>query len=233
MSETRINTTFAYDPSRQGYDTNLWKPLIGAPTIMGNRLSVRNAAMVHYADVVKGDFNFNLNIPDAPGGDDGRIIGLYQPASLAFAVFTIGSIFSGDVANIDGQTQTTGSIPWNTLWQGNNINFRIRWEAGTVKFFVANTQVGCITDVAVPSGPLSLYLADFSANGMTIGAINATGVQSYVLNAKSADSNVYMDNILVAQAVTVTENVNIVIPTLKPLIVENITVSENFGKAIV
>lgn len=254
-------TSFYYDPIRQGFDTNLWKVITGAtPVIAAGRLTLKGAAIIHYADVKKGEYNFNLNIPDAPGGDDGRVFGLYAPNSGAFIVFQIGSILSGEVADGLGNSQTTGSILWDSAWQGANINFKIRWEAGTAKFFIQGTQVGAITDVAVPAGPLSLYVTDFSVGAMSVGDVSAVGIQEYVLNAKSADSNTYADSLLISQTVTVTEGITMKIPTImipygdgiatmfdavavsenvavavtvKPSVSDNVTITENFSKAIV
>lgn len=232
MSETRINTSFYYDPIRQGYDTNLWHTIAGAPANVAGRLRAPNSIIIHYADVVKGDFTFNLNVPDSPGGNDGRIIGLYQPNRQAYIVFTIGDTLTGDASN-GTNTATTGTMPWDSNWNGVNTDFAIRWEAGTAKFFINGTQVGCITDVAVPAGPLSLYVADISLNPMSIGDISAQSVQSYVLNAKSADSTVYDGmQMIVSQGVTVTDVPNISMSNFLARPVETVAVSENVAVVV-
>lgn len=219
-------TNFYYDPIRQGYDTNLWRTLFGVPAVVaGNRLSVNNAAIVHYGDIMKGEFTFNLYVPDAPGGNDSRVIGLYEPNTQAYIVFTIGGTLSGDVSN-GTDTASTGTITWDSSWTGVNTNFRIRWEAGTAKFFIGNSQVGAISDVAVPSGPLSLYVSDISGSIMTIGDIAAKNIQTYTLNLKSGDTTVYGGAVIMAQGVTVTENVSIMEVNYTPTYSESVTVTD-------
>ena len=225
-------TNFYYDPIRQGYDTNLWHTIFGVPAIVaGNRLSANNAAIVHYGDIMKGEFTFNLYVPDAPGGNDSRIIGLYEPSTSAYIVFTIGTDLSGDVSN-GSDTATTGAITWDSSWTGVNTNFRIRWEAGTAKFFVGDTQVGAISDVAVPAGPLSLYISDVSGTTMTVGDISAKNIQTYILNPKSGDTTVYGGAVIVAQGVTVSENLSIVEYNYIPENTESVTVTENVSLVV-
>jgi hypothetical protein len=194
--------------------------------VNGNRLSANNAAIIHYGDIMKGEFTFNLYVPDAPGGNDSRVIGLYEPNINAYIVFTISGVLSGDVSNgVD--TATTGPIPWDSSLTGVNTNFRIRWEAGTAKFFIGDTQVGAITDIAVPSGPLSLYISDMSGTTMTIGDIQAKNIQTYILNPKSSDTTVYGGAILMYQGVTVSENVSLYQAQYTPGFTESLTISEN------
>lgn len=208
MSETRINTSFSYDPSRQGYDTNLWKTVNGTPTISGGRLYLLNSGIEHYADLLKGEISFNVNVPDAPGGNDGRLFGVRNLASGAFILFSIGGFLSGTTCN---GTSTTVSDPavWDSSWTGANVNFKIRWEPGTAKFFVNGTQIACITDDTVPYGPLALFAQDSSGSGMTIGSISGNGIQSYVLNSKTADATVYSQTLIKSELITVTESVTI------------------------
>ena len=84
MSDTR--TSFAYDPARQGYDTNSWRTLSGAPAVTGSGRMVVDAGTgiagiaVHYADFLKGDISFNINVPTAPAAGDRMV--LQQPFRL-------------------------------------------------------------------------------------------------------------------------------------------------------
>ena len=90
-----IRTSFYYDPIRQGYDTNSWRTISGAPAIAaGGRISVDNAggsagSVVHYADFLKGDISFNVNVPAAPGAAASRLFGVSAPNTAAYIRFSI------------------------------------------------------------------------------------------------------------------------------------------------
>lgn len=229
MSE---RTSFYYDPIRQGYDTNSWRTLSGAPAIVaGGRLSVDSGSAIHYGDILKGDISFNVNVPVAPGVNESRSFGLMAPNQSAYILFNIGSALICRTS--DGVTSTdSGSLEWNSNWTGNNIEFRIRWEAGTAKFFIGGAQVYAITNNSVPAGPLSLYLADDSALTMSIGDMNVRGTQSFVMNPKSSDNSSFDGLLLVSQLVTVSENIaimeaNLSLPYVSGTLFESVTVSEN------
>ena len=66
-----IRKSFYYDPIRQGYDTNSWRTISGAPALVGSRLTLDNqagigAAIIHYVDFVKGEMVFDVNVPTVP-----------------------------------------------------------------------------------------------------------------------------------------------------------------------
>lgn len=217
MSDTR--TSFAYDPARQGYDTNSWRTLSGAPAVTGSGRMVVDAGTgiagiaVHYADFLKGDISFNINVPTAPAAGDARYFGVSAPSTIAYIRFFVGADLYCQTS--DGTTTTVSSaLEWNSNWTAANIVFRIRWEPGGAKFFVNNTQVYAISDASVPSGPLSLYLSDNSATAMTIGDIFVRGTQSYVKNVATSDSSanpIGSGSLSRFEGVTVTESVSLTI----------------------
>lgn len=224
-------TSFYYDPLRQGYDANQWRTLLGAPVAGGvGRLETNHGAFVGYGDILKGEVTININVPDAPGGNDSRVFGLYQPLRGAFAVFTISDEFRASVS--DGTTTTTSdALTWNnSLWSGNNVDFKIRWEAGLVKFYVSGTCVYTCSGTNIPAGPLSLYFFDDSGSAMTIGNIDVRGAQGYVMHLKTTDTTTFGGAIVMSQLVTVTDVPNIVIPVLLvPNVVDAATVTDTFG----
>jgi hypothetical protein len=254
-----IRKSFYYDPIRQGYDTNSWRTISGAPALVGSRLSVDNsvgigASAIHYVDFVKGEVTFDVNVPTAPTEGTNREFGMSSPNTSAYILFSLGSTFNCKTS--DGTTTTTSSaITWESGWTGANTLFKIRWEAGGAKFFINNVQVYAISDDSVPYGPLSLYLADDSEDSMTIGDIVVKATQSYVLTPKTSDSSAPTTGgkLSISQTVVIAENVSTLIPELMlpftsgnlfqgvtitenisisekfPCMVENVTVSENIS----
>lgn len=227
-------TSFYYDPIRQGYDTNSWRTLSGAPAIIaGGRLSVDSGSAIHYADLLKGDISFNVNVPTAPGVAESRSFGLYAPNTSAYILFSIGSTLVCTTS--DGVTSTSSStIAWDPAWTGNNIIFRIRWESGRVIFVINHTRVYTVADASVPPGPLSLYLQDDSTTPMSFGDMNVRGTQSFVMNPKTSDNTSFDGLLFTSQLVTVAENLNLLLVNLSlPYnngnLFDSVSVSENIS----
>lgn len=214
-----IRTSFYYDPIRQGYDTNSWRTLQGAPAVVSGRIQVDQATgvggeAIHYADILKGDISFNVNVPIAPiANGDARYFGVSAPNTSAYIRFAIAS---GTLTcqTSDGITTTTSaSIAWDTNWTAANIVYKIRWEPGTAKFSINGTQVYSVTDASVPAGPLALYLSDNSASSMSVGDMNVRGTQSFTMNPKTSDSTSTITTGTMSrfETVTITENIALTI----------------------
>ena len=215
-----IRKSFYYDPIRQGYDTNSWRTISGAPALVGSRLTLDNqagigAAIIHYVDFVKGEMVFDVNVPTVPTAGTNRSFGASRPNTSAYILFSLGDTLT--CITSDGTTTTSSSaITWDSNWTSANTIFKIRWEAGGAKFFVNNTQVYAVSDDSVPYGPLSLYLSDDSDSSMTIGDIVVKATQSYVLTPKTSDSSVPVvtGKLSISQSVTVSDVFTPLIPTL-------------------
>lgn len=208
---------------------------MGAPDIGAGGLlevfpngSPQTGAIIHYADILKGDVNFSVRVPETPGSGNSSIFGLYEQNGGAYMVFTISAALTCDVS--DGATAVhSGTIVWNSSWTGVNVNFRIRWEAGSVKFFINDTQV-YVAGASIPTGPLSLYIQDSSTQnpGLKVGDINVRGAQAIHFNLKTSDTTSYEGLLNSASEVTVTENVTILVPILVPSLSDAVVVSENY-----
>ena len=245
MSEI-VRTSFYYDPIRQGYDTNSWRTLSGSPAVVSGRLVVDGGVgiageIIHYADFLKGDISFNVNVPSAPAAGDSRLFGVSAPNTVAYIRFSIDDTLTCQTS--DGTTTTeSAALEWNaSLWNGANVEFRIRWEAGAAKFFINGTQVYAVSGASVPHGVLSLYMFDNSASSMTVGDVNVRGTQSFVMNAKTSDtatSTSTSGTLSRFESVTVTESNTMRIPVLKLPFVsgalfEPVTVTENVALTVV
>lgn len=238
MSEI-TRTSFYYDPIRQGYDTNSWRTISGAPAVAGSGRIVVDAgtgipgSAIHYADFLKGDISFNINIPSAPAAGDTRYFGVSAPNTSAYIRFAVGASMTFQTS--DGATATESSaLTWDSALTGANAEYRIRWEAGTAKFYINGSLQYAVSDASVPSGPLSLYLYDNSNTAMTIGDINVRGTQSYAMHLATSDSSPTSGTgtVSVSQSVTVTENYTVLIPTVMIPFVsggmsDSVTVTEN------
>lgn len=176
-------TTFNYDPQRQGYDETLWKTLTGTPAVTSDVLRFTSAEAIHYGDITKGDVTFNLIVPDDPESGDARRWGLYAANKDLFVGFEI----------IDDEFfLTVGDeaveVAWDTDWAAADTEYRIVWEAGMVKFYIDEVQVGVISEslvaaslVSIPHGPLSVYVENATADNLDVVNIQVEA-REYVSN---------------------------------------------------
>jgi hypothetical protein len=212
---SQIITSFSYDPVRSGFDSNLWRTVSGAPAVLptgrlvfDNGTGVTGSA-VHYADFVKGDVTFNVNVPTVPAGGDLRLFGVATPnetSYIRFSVGTTGTFFYAQASN--GTTSTSVAVTWDSTWTAANVDFRIIWEAGRATFHINGTKVATISDDSIPYGPLSLSVSDNSTSPMSFGTINVRGTQSYILNPKTSDTSATNGGALNRfDTVTIVENV--------------------------
>ena len=230
--------SFTYSPARQGYDSNYWRTLMGSPAVLGTgRLQVdpngsgQGGAAIHYADILKGDVSFSVNWQGAPGTDNQSIVGLYNINSGAYVVFTMGATLTCDTSNGTTADHST-AIPWNSDWSGANVDFRIRWEAGLVKYYINGSCVyTCSSALGVspiPAGPLALYLYDNATGnpGMSVGSIDVRGAQSIVFNTKTSDTSVPDPIVMMSEKSTVTDVPTVKIPILVPSVTDSMSVSD-------
>lgn len=161
-----MKVNFYYDPKRQGYDTNIWKTLLGAPSVVSDKLRLNVAAIIMYADTLFGRFNMGVNIPVAPRasylvGGTGATSTLATWAALTDAEFSItidGSPY--DITGIDfksgiiytpafltgGAGATSVVATWNAVTDG---SFNITID-GSVRSVTGLDFSACLTmaDVA-------------------------------------------------------------------------------------
>src|SRR3990167_5253983 len=134
-------TSFYYDPYRQGFDNNEWRILWGATPVLNNyRIELPNGgAIVSFSDILKGEVYFNVNFSVAPNSGDAVTtdFGLYSPLTGEFIGFYARQ--DGLFAKVsDGTNSTTSDeLAWDSGWTNTNVPFKIVWEAGLVKF------IGC------------------------------------------------------------------------------------------
>jgi hypothetical protein len=224
---------FYYDPTANGFDPLSWRSLYGTPAIVGTRLSVGNSTIIHLAQMLRGDFVFNLLLPAPSVGDD-RQIGLVQYNKDEYAYFRIqDDALTAETS--DGVTAYSTPITWQSEWSGVGIDFRIKWEAGAVKFYINNTLQATISystllDIpvsVVPSDSLSFYISDYgSASPILLNYIEAKEIQSYLL-LTSNSSVIVGDQIEELDRLTITEAITMAPATEEPVsTIQSITLTD-------
>lgn len=168
--------SFAYDPIRQGYDSNTWSTISGAPSVVSNVLSLQTASIIHFADILHGDATFSINISEPAVGDDIEF-GFYDINQLAGLGFRI----TDDALFVDtffGSEITSVAIDWDTAWSNEYTDFRIKWEAGRGVFYINGIERVVTSDISVPGNALNLYVSSDSTNPLSLKYINVKGVQN-------------------------------------------------------
>jgi len=220
-----------YDPMRQGYDSSTWATLTGEPVVLGNRLKLKVASILHYGDILRGDAIFNVNIPAPAIGEDKKF-GFLQFNKNSYLYFkSYNGSFTAETS--DGSTTNSIAITWQTAWSNTNTEFRVKWEAGFVSFYVGGVLQTQISDASVSGSPMSLYVADNSDNDLLLNYIEVKGIQSYIMS-EGNENKVSGINILESEGVNITESVTMLMD-LRFIEDESdsITISESVTVAVV
>ena len=200
-----------YSPAAQGFDPGTWRKLFGTVTVTGNQLQFTQAAIIHYADILRGDATFNINIA-APLSDGITQFGFKQYNKNEYAYFQInGPTLTAESS--DGITTSVSvPIPWQTGWTSTNTSFEIKWEAGAVRFFVGGNlmaTIGCDSTLdipvnVVPNDSMSLYLYSDSLDVFLLNYISVVGIQSYLMSTGNSNS-VFEPFITKSDRITITD----------------------------
>jgi hypothetical protein len=178
--------TFAYDPVRQGYDSNTWNTILGVPVVINNQLTFKAAGAQHFADILRGDAIFNISISAPAAGDDIQV-GFMGQNGASYAYFNIvDDVLTAETS--DGVTTKTVTIPWSTAWSNTNTEFGIKWETGLVTFSIGGQYQAKIGETStldvptstVPGDPMSLYIYSNSTNPLSLKYIDIKSIQSLI-----------------------------------------------------
>ena len=190
----QLKTNFVYDPKRQGYDTNLFKTLSGVPSVVASQLRINAASIIHYGDMYGCDMTVRVTIPAVPIAGDSRRIGLASAGLGAFVGFDIsGVVFSIQANDGKGNTKSV-TVDFLAAWATVPTDFEIRWRGTYADFLVGGVPVIDTTDatnkkfaatyrlndIAVPKGPLSIYVLNANADNLDIATINAKNIQTFI-----------------------------------------------------
>src|SRR3990167_4177046 len=105
MSNQYIN--LYYDPVREGFDPSTWRALYGQPVVGSNQLMIKESAMLHYGDILRGDSVISLKIP-APVIGANRKFGFIQFNKNSYAYFKIlNGALTAETSNGSSSTATS------------------------------------------------------------------------------------------------------------------------------
>lgn len=183
-------TNFVYDPKRQGYDTNLFKTLVGTPSVSSDKVVLNAAEIIGYADMVWCDLTMRLIIPAVPTAGDSRKFGLASASLGAILAFEINdNVFTISAADGKGNTKSS-VITFDPALAAASADFTIRWRGSYADFLINGNPVLTpgdkegstyrISDIAVPNGPLSMYFLNGNSDDLKIVNIEGENIQSFI-----------------------------------------------------
>ena len=218
-------TNFYYDPQREGYDTSFWRTMNGEPTVNANQLWLSLASIVHYSDLWRGDITLNLNVP-TPASGARKKFGLIQLNKNAYLYFDItNTTFSAKTS--DGTNTSSSTITWQTDWSNTNIDFRIKWEAGTAKFFVGGVQQAAISDISISGDPLSFYVNNGNNDTLSLKYIQAKAIQTFFMHEALENSSIE-PTIFEGETLTISELITMApATTMAANVNDELTISES------
>jgi len=253
MANQFIN--FTYDPAQEGFDLDSWRLAYGDADIVGGQLQLTKAAIIHYGDILRGDAVFSINIAKPVLGDNSRF-GFIQYNKNAYLLFQIvDGVLTAECSN--GTTSaSSAAIDWNDDWTDTDIEFRIKWEAGTATFFIDKQFKAVFNDTytlgvpvkLIPGSPMSLYAATDAPDLMLIDYIEVKGIQGFVMSQGNADSSFEMivkesDKLNIAEAIvmamaaeeevnkvdsiSISENKTVDLPVNPVSVVDSISIAED------
>jgi hypothetical protein len=184
---------FNYDPSKEGFDSATWRNVYGDFSVVNGKLQFTQGSIIHYGDILRGDATFNINIATLSDGD--TTFGFTQYSKGTHAFFKInGLILSAETS--DGVTTKSIVIPWNNSWTDTDTEFRIKWEAGLVTFFIGGQFMASIgysaplniVESIVPNDPMSLFITSDSIDLFILNYITVVGIQSFLMSEGNNNS---------------------------------------------
>lgn len=224
-------TNFMYDPSRDGYDADAWQTVFGTPYVSGGSLYVDQAATIHRGDCLRGTFTLNLNVPNSPTGGESRRWGMYSINTGAYAWFAIEDETFYAQTSDGGSNSSSTAIEWSDgvseTWNGNDIEYAIRWEAGIARFFVNGTLRATLSGASIPYYPLAIYFSNSNTDGFAVKYVAAQGVQSFYMHTDHSDTDVGDGPILVVESVSITESTTTFVQLGNLAPSDSLSISEN------
>jgi len=167
MTNERVN--LYYDPSRNGYDTTIWKTVDWTPTLSTNKIDINGASMIGYDDFMSGDLIMSINIPAVPTTWDSRFFGFWQINNGSCVGFDItDDVFKAKIVDSNWVSILSDEITWNSDWTAANTNFGVNWTWFSADFYINDIKVATIANVAWLKYPLSMYFKNSNTDVMSV-----------------------------------------------------------------
>jgi len=200
-----------YSPIAQGFDSGTWRKLYGDVSVVANKLQLTKAAIIHYGDILRGDAIFNINIA-APFASGDSKFGFIQYSKNTYAYFKInGPVLTAETS--DGVTAYSEVIQWQASWTDTDTDFRIKWESGSVKFYIGGQLMVTICESnllnipvsVVPNDPMSLYISSDSTDLFLLNFITVKSIQSYLMS-EGNDNSVFEPFVTESDRIAISES---------------------------
>lgn len=227
----------SYDPVKQGFDNSTWRTVYGDVAVVGGKLELDKAAIIHYGDILRGDAVFSINIA-APIAGDHTYFGFNQYSKGVHAWFKIhDTLLYAETS--DGTTTYSVAIPWEAAWTNTDTEFRIQWETGLVSFYIKGVKKASISYSApldipvsiVPNDPMSLYLESDALDLFNLNYIIVKSIQSYLMS-EGNDNSSFEEIVKESDKITISEVITMSINNPGVNKAETITISENIAKTV-
>lgn len=167
----------SYDPGRDT-EADIFVALTGSISADANNITVNADTLITKEVFDAGVLRAFVTIPTAPTASDDRKIGFSGNGSSEFAWFFVeGTALKCQVSNGEGAAESV-TIDWSDgvieNWTNLKITMEVRWEAGSVRFFINGTQRAQLSG-KVPRGPLSAFIRNANADNMLLAGLTVEG----------------------------------------------------------
>lgn len=167
----------SYDPARDA-EAEFWVATTGSISASGTDLTVNADTLVSLETFNAGVLQVEANIPADPTALDDRKIGFTGLNTGAYAWFFIeGTALKCQVADGNGESDTI-TVPWSdgTIedFSGNVATYEVRWDAGSVRFFINGVQRAQLS-TGVPTGLMSVYLHNANTDNLVVKQVTVDG----------------------------------------------------------
>lgn len=163
---------FIYDIVMRGYDTSFWKTLTGTPSIVSNKLRLNAEACASYYQMIKGKFNFRVNVPTTLSAGEAKKWGLLNagdPTKGSMYFQIVGAVMNAVSYDNEGNVQTTvitSDFPGAVA----EYEYDIEWGDDYINFLISGTVVAT-HKTRVGSLAQALYLINEDADNTDFGSI--------------------------------------------------------------
>lgn len=172
---SRKNQSFLWTGKVSGYDTTIWKPITGTPTLSSDKIRINAAEITTFLALKNGDVEIGITVPTAPTAGDSRFFGIYSPtlSTKGKMLFSVEDDECFVLAHDDDGTEIfKEQIVWDSDWTNAEARYRISWNANQILFSVNGTIVYQTNDTVVarliPSLPNNITIKNANSDNLDV-----------------------------------------------------------------